>query len=418
MAIFMSQSASPQSSLPPASRVKKLPKYVFAALEQARAEVEARGLDIIDLGMGNPDIPTPQPILDAIERGLKNPENYRYPNFAGKPAFRHAVCRWMATRYGVNCLDPDQHIQALIGSKEGVSHLNMAYADTDAVNLVWSPHYPVHARANLIAGGNVHFVHMNDDNNYLPALNDIPETVAKRARLLFMSYPNNPTTAVAPKSYLQELLAFCRQHQIILVSDLAYGEIFYEDAARPTSILELDGALDVSIEFHSCSKAFSMAGFRVGFAAGNPEVVQNLHAIKTNCDYGLAGIIQDGAIQAYNHGEDYLPDIIAEYRTRRDAWVNGINAMGWDVPPPEATLYVWHPIPAGYDTAGDFCQDVLEKTGVIITPGSAFGHLGEGYFRTALVAPVPRLEEALARLKQAGFNFTTAGPEQTKVIAA
>lgn len=404
--------------LPTASRVDKLPKYVFAALEQAKAAVEARGLDIIDLGMGNPDIPTPQPILDAIQAGLQNPDNYRYPNFAGKPEFRQAACRWMAIRYGVTNIDANTQIQPLIGSKEGVSHLNMAYADTESINLVWSPHYPVHARANLIAGGHVHFVHMNEANNYLPDPEDIPKDILKRARLMFISYPNNPTTAIAPRAYLEKLVAFCRQHQLILVSDLAYGEIYFGDNARPTSILEINGAAEVAIEFHSCSKAFSMAGFRVGFAVGNAEVIRNLYAIKTNCDYGLAGIIQDGAIQAYNHGEDYLPAIVSEYQTRRDAWLEGIRNLGWNVPTPNATLYIWHPIPPGFSTAGEFCQDVLEKTGVILTPGSAFGDLGEGYFRTALVAPVPVLETALERLKNAGFLFSDANPSQTVAIAA
>ncbi len=393
-------------TLPPASRLQALPKYVFARLEELKAQAVAKGADLIDLGMGNPDQPTPQPIVQAAMDAAGNPENHRYPTFGGKKAYRQAACDWMARRYNVLGLDPDTQAQALIGSKEGIAHLSMAFADEDAVNIVWSPHYPVHARANLIAAGHIHNVVMNEANNYLPDPETIPKAVVAKTRLLIISYPHNPTTAIAPRAYLEKMVAFCRKHQIVLISDLAYGEIYYDDADKPVSILEIPGAMDVAIEFHSCSKSFNMAGFRAGFAVGNPEIISHLYNVKTNCDYGLAGFIQDAATVALNRAEDFLPDICTTYRERRDVWVAGINKMGWNIELPKATLYVWMPIPQDYENATVFCEDVLAKTGVVLTPGSAFGQHGEGYVRTALVAPKERLQEGLDRMAAANIRFS------------
>ncbi|MEM0951438.1 MAG: aminotransferase class I/II-fold pyridoxal phosphate-dependent enzyme [Cyanobacteria bacterium P01_H01_bin.74] len=389
----------------PAKRFSDLPTYAFAELDRLKAIAVAQGIKLIDLGMGNPDQPAPSPIVAEISNSLQDPANHRYPNFRGKPAYRKAVTGWMHRRYGITTLDPDHHVQPLIGSKEGLAHLSFAYIDQNDYSLVPSPYYPVHSRATWIAGGQVHHLPLKAENQFLPDLTEIPDSIAKQAKLFFVNFPNNPTTATADKTFYEKLVAFCQQHQIVLVSDLAYGEIYYDEADAPLSIFNIDGAMDVAIEFHSFSKSFSMAGFRVGFAVGNPDIINTLYAIKTNLDYGLPSIIQDGATYALNHAESFLPDIVTQYKKRRDTVVSGFQKLGWPIELPKATMYVWLPVPGGFETSTAFCEYLIEKAGIVITPGSAFGTEGEGYFRVSLVSSCTILEEALERLSKLGIRY-------------
>jgi LL-diaminopimelate aminotransferase len=386
----------------PSSRLGKLPTYVFAELDELKEQARQRGADLIDLGMGNPDLPTPRPILEALQESVMNPANHGYPAFKGKPAFRQAVADWMTRRYNVS-VNPETEVQALIGSKEGLAHLSFAYLEEGKVSLVPSPYYPVHSRATWLAGGEVHHLPLTPENHFLPDLDSIPEAVAQKAQLFFVNYPNNPTAAIADLAFYEKLVAYCKRHGIILVSDLAYGEICF-DGYRPPSILNVPGAKDVAVEFHSFSKSFNMAGWRVGFAVGNPDVIKILYSMKTNLDYGVCSAIQDGAIHALNHGEKYLPEIIDTYRARRDVVVEGFRSLGWEVNSTQATLYVWLPVPQGY-TSKEWCRHLIDTADVVITPGIAFGEAGDAFFRVSLVSPQETLQKAIDRLRAKGIRY-------------
>jgi LL-diaminopimelate aminotransferase len=388
---------------PLSSRLQKLPIYVFAWLDGLKEEARARGADLIDLGMGNPDLPTPKPILEAIANGVMNPANHGYPQFKGKPEFRQAVANWMKKRYDVT-IDPNTEVQPLIGSKEGLAHLTFAYIAEGDYSLVPSPYYPVHSRATWLAGGEVLHLPLTPENNFLPDLGSIPADIAKRAKLFFVNYPNNPTAAIADKAFYEKLVKYCKTHNIVLVSDLAYGEICY-DGYRPPSIFQIPGAKDVAIEFHSFSKSFNMAGWRVGFAVGNPQIVKALYSLKTNLDYGVSSAIQDGAICALERGEEFLPEIIKTYQERRDVVVEGFRSLGWDVETPKATLYVWMPIPKQFKDSREWCQHLMNTADVVVTPGVAFGDAGDRFFRVSLVSPKETLVKAIDRLREKGIRF-------------
>lgn len=381
----------------------KLPTYVFAELDELKEQARARGADLIDLGMGNPDLPTPTPILKAIQDGVMNPKNHGYPQFKGKPEFREAISGWMKRRYNVD-IDPNTEIQPLIGSKEGLAHLSFAYIGKDDVSLVPSPYYPVHSRATWLAGGNVHHLPLTPENNFLPDLDSIPTEVLRKAKLFFVNYPNNPTAAIADEEFYKKLVDFCNLNNIVLVSDLAYGEICY-DGYRPPSIFNVEGAKHCALEFHSFSKSFNMAGWRVGFAVGNAQLIKNLYSVKTNLDYGVASAIQDGAAHALNHGEEFLPEIISTYQARRDVVVEGFKKLGWDVETPKATLYVWMPIPERFENSKDFCKHLIDTADVVITPGIAFGDAGDRFFRVSLVSDIDTLKKAMKRLEDKGISY-------------
>lgn len=388
----------------PARRLTKLPTYVFAELDELKEAARQRGADLIDLGMGNPDQPTPAPIMQAIQQGVANPANHGYPNFKGKPEFRQAVADWMHRRYGVE-INPADEVQPLIGSKEGLAHLSLAYIDAGDISLVPSPYYPVHSRATWIADGEVYHLPLTPENNFLPDLDSIPDAVSQRAKLFFVSYPNNPTAAVADLTFYEKLVAYCKQWGIILVSDLAYSEITF-DGYRPPSIFNVPGAKDIAIEFHSFSKSFNMAGWRAAFAVGNRDIIKALYSIKTNLDYGLASSIQDGGIYALNHGEEFLPQIVSMYQERRDVLVKGFRSLGWDVEPTKATLYIWLPIPASFENSRAWCRYLIDQADVVITPGIAFGEAGDRYFRVSLVSPKETLQKAIDRLAERGIRYS------------
>jgi LL-diaminopimelate aminotransferase len=386
----------------PSPRLSQMPLYAFAKLDvlknAARATWQAKGLDLIDLGMGNPDVPVPQPILERISQAVLDPTNQGYPTFWGKQAFRESIARYMQQRFGVT-VNPDNEIQPLLGSKEGLAHLTFGYTDESTVALVPSPYYPVHGRASWLAGGNVLELPINPGNGFLPDLDSIPAITLAKAKILFLNYPNNPTAACADLAFYEKAVAFCKQHHIILVSDLAYSEIAF-DGYQPPSALQIPGAKDICIEFHSFSKSFSMAGFRIGWACGNPDVVKTLYNVKTNLDYGVCNAIQDGAAFALDNAASLLPDIAHVYQERRNEFVQGFRDLGWPVEPTKATMYLWLQVPSGF-TSQAWCEHLINKAGVVVTPGTAFGETGEGFFRITLMNPAPALE----RLKSCGIRF-------------
>ncbi|MBN3032793.1 MAG: LL-diaminopimelate aminotransferase [Candidatus Saganbacteria bacterium] len=386
-----------------AERLLKLPIYVFAQLDRVKAELVAKGVDLIDLGMGNPDIPPPREITKALIDSLGNPENHRYPSFEGAPEFKNAVSGWCKRQYGIN-VDHEHEVVTLIGSKEGIVHLAFAYIDPGDLTLVPMPAYPAHFRGTILAGGEPVVLPTTERQGYLPDLKIIDPALADRAKMMIISYPSNPTGAVATKEFYGECVAFCRKHNIILVHDFAYAEIYFE-GRKPISMLSLPGAKDVCIEYHTTSKTFGMPGWRCGFAVGNRQLIESLRKIKTNLDYGLFTAVQKAAIAAMTLDESqYIDKVRATYQRRRDILVDGLNGLGWQLARPKGSLYVWFPVPAGFDST-EFTMKVAEKTGIILAPGISFGELGEGYVRAALVAPEDRLRDALDRLKKAGFRY-------------
>ncbi|MFK8182969.1 MAG: aspartate aminotransferase [Phormidesmis sp.] len=389
--------------LKPAKRLASLPPYVFARLDELKANARAEGVDLIDLGMGNPGGPTPAPVIEAAIAAIKDERNHGYPPFEGTAGFRKTITTWYHRRYGV-MLDPDGEVLPLMGSKEGLGHLAMAYIDPGDVVLVPTPSYPAHFRGPVIAGADIHAIPLKAENDWVLDLADIPEELAKRAKVLYFNYPNNPTGAVAPRSFFEEVVAFARRYEILLIHDLCYAELAF-DGYQPTSLLEIPGAKEVSVEFHTLSKTYNMAGWRVGFVVGNRHVIQGLRTLKTNLDYGIFSALQQAAEAALQLPDTYLDQVQNQYRTRRDFLVEELATLGWQVKRPTAAMYLWVPCPPDMGAA-DFAFMLLQKTGVVVTPGTAFGEGGEGYVRISLIEDCDRLKEAVARLRQANIRYS------------
>lgn len=392
-----------------ADRLSALPPYVFARLDELKARAREQGLDLIDLGMGNPDGPTPQLVVDAAIAALQDSANHGYPPFEGTASFRKAITDWYRRRYDVP-LDPDGEALPLLGSKEGLTHLAMAYINPGDVVLVPNPSYPAHFRGPAIAQADVHLMNLRPEQDWLIDLSAIPEAVAQRAKVLYFNYPSNPTAATAPREFFQDIVAFARKYDILLVHDLCYAELAF-DGYQPTSLLEIPGAKDYSVEFHTLSKTYNMAGWRVGFVVGNSQIIQGLRTLKTNLDYGIFAALQKAAETALQLPDSYLTEVQTRYRTRRDFLIQGLAELGWDVPKTRATMYLWVPCPPDM-TSTDFALDVLQKTGVVLTPGSAFGSGGEGYVRVSLITDLDRLGEALRRFRDAGIRFRPLESQQ------
>jgi len=376
-----------------ADRLKVLPPYLFAQLDEAKARQLGKGVDVIDLGVGDPDLSTPKPIIERMKKAVENPDHHRYPSYEGMLSFREAVARWYQRRFGVK-LDPALEVIALIGSKEGIGHIPLAFVNPGEVVLVPDPGYPVYAGATILANGKPCQVPLLAERGFLPDLTAIPGEILARAKLLFLSYPNNPTAAVASLAFFEEAVDFAREHEIILCHDAAYSEMHYGEP--PHSLMEVKGAKEVAIEFHSLSKTFNMTGWRIGMAVGNEEVVQGLKKVKTHIDSGAFQAVQEAGIEALE-GEYGVEEMRRVYRERRDILVKGLKGAGYDVEPPKATFYLWFPVPAGYDSMA-FAKKALEEVGVVITPGLGFGGYGEGYVRVALTVSKERIEEAGERL--------------------
>jgi LL-diaminopimelate aminotransferase len=385
-----------------AKRLSTLPTYVFDTTDRLKSEERAKGTDLIDLSMASPDFPTPAPAVEAMKKALDEPANHRYPSFDGLPEFRQAVEKWCHDQYNIH-LDHNREILPLIGSKEGIVHMTFALIDPGDTTLVPLPAYPAHFRATMLAGGTSIVMPTSAKTGYLPDFSTIDKAIADKAKLMFLSYPTNPTGAVATREFFEEAVAFCKKHNIILVHDFAYAEIYFE-GKKPISIMEIPGAKDIAIEFHTLSKTFSMAGWRVGFVVGNHRLIQTLRKMKTNLDYGLFSATQRAGIAAMNMDKSYLDELRKEYQARRDAVVGGLKKLGWKIESPKASMYVWAEVPRGYSSM-NFFLDLLKKAGVVVSPGFGFGDLGEGYFRIALIDTVKRIEEAISRMEKAGIKY-------------
>ncbi|PWT71052.1 MAG: LL-diaminopimelate aminotransferase [Chloroflexi bacterium] len=381
------------------SLLQQLPPYHFAEYNRMMAEKQAAGVDVINFSMGDPDLPTPAPVLEALTEAAYQPSNQRYPEYAGMPQLREAVVEWFQRRFGVG-LDADAEVLPLIGSKEGLAHLPLAVMDRGDTALVPDPGYPVYPTAVTLAGGIVVSVPLSQEEGWLPDLTAIPADVADRAKVLWLNYPNNPTGACAPLTFFEAAVRFAKRHDILLVHDMAYAEVAF-DGYRPHSILEVAGARDVAVEFHSLSKAFNMAGFRVGMLLGNRLIVQGLARLKSHLDTGIFRPIQVASSRALALPQEWLAARNAVYQRRRDRLGEALRHAGMQAEVPKAGLYIWARIPAGYVTSSQFVLDLLDQTGVALTPGTNFGVRGEGYIRMSLTVPDAQIETAIARLESA-----------------
>ncbi|OGP67875.1 MAG: LL-diaminopimelate aminotransferase [Deltaproteobacteria bacterium RBG_13_47_9] len=383
-----------------ARRIQEIPPYLFAEIDKKKEELRQKGVDLIDLGIGDPDLPTPQAIIERLKRAAENPKNHRYPSYEGMVDFRTAVAKWCEKRFGVK-FNPRTEVLTLIGSKEGIAHIPLAFVNPGDVVLVPTPGYPVYRVSTLFAGGTPYFFPLRKENGFLPNLSEIPEEVLEKAKLLFINYPNNPTSAIAEKPFFEEVVAFARRYRIIVCHDAAYSELAF-DGCRPLSFFEIEGAKEVGIEFHSLSKTFNMTGWRIGFAVGCSEIVSALGRVKTNIDSGVFQAIQEAGIEALNQFDTPLAEVIQIYERRRDVMVKGLREIGLEVEKPKATFYLWIPVPRGY-TSARFATLLIEQGGIVATPGNGFGEAGEGYIRMALTVDEGRLKEAIERLKQIRF---------------
>lgn len=383
-----------------ADRLKQLPPYLFAELDRKKDEVKARGVDVIDLGVGDPDQPTPQNIIDKLTEAAQDPSHHTYPSYSGMNNFREAVSQWYKKRANVT-LDPVKEVVSLIGSKEGIAHIPLAFINPGDVVLVPSPAYPVYKIATLFAGGIPYEMPLLKENNFLPDLSTIPADMLAKAKMMFINYPNNPTSAPASPEFFEEVVAFADQQNIMICHDFAYSEMAF-DGYLPPSFLETPGAMDVGIEFHSLSKTYNMTGWRIGWAAGNAEIIGGLGQIKSNIDSGIFEAIQIAGIEAMRDDAEWLAKMQTHYTERRDVVMAGLKELGLKADAPKATFYVWVEVPEGY-TSTSCVAHLLEKAGIVTTPGSGFGEPGEGYFRIALTVSKERLQEAIDRIKEIGF---------------
>jgi len=377
-------------------RVKNLPPYLFAAIDKMKQDALAKGIDLIDLSIGDPDIPTPKHIVDAMKKAVENSAHHRYPSYEGMLSYRDAVAGWYKKRFNVS-LNPKTEVLSLIGSKEGIGHIPLAFINPGDVVLVPSPGYPVYPVGTLFAAGESYIMPLKEENGFLPDFKIIPEGVFKKAKLMFLNYPNNPTSATAGAGFYKEAINLAKKYNIIICHDAAYSEVYY-DNERPISFLEIEGAKDVGIEFHSLSKTYNMTGWRIGFAAGNKDVIAGLGKIKSNLDSGVFQAIQEAAIAAFNTDDSILSDIRKTYQDRRDALYNGLKSLGFHLIKPKATFYLWAKVPSGFDSSS-FVAHLLNKAGVLATPGNGFGTPGEGYVRFALTVPVEKIQETVERIK-------------------
>ena len=375
--------------------MQNLPPYLFARIEQKVSEAKEQGIDIINLGIGDPDLPTPQHIIDRMAASINDPANHQYPSSVGLLEYRQAVAEWYKRRFNVD-LNPKTEVVSLLGSKEGIAHISFAYLDKGDINLVPDPGYPVYSIGTLLAGGKSYFMPLKAENSYLPVLEDIPVEVAQQAKLMFINYPNNPIGVIADMAFYEKVVEFTRNYDILVVHDAAYSEMAY-DGIKPLSFLQVPGAKDVGIEFHSLSKTYNMTGWRIGWAAGNSSAIEVLGRFKSNVDSGVFQAIQYAGIEALRGPQDCVDKSNEIYTERRKIALAGLERMGWKVTPPQASFYFWAPVPRGYSSAS-FAELVLEKTGVIITPGNGYGEYGEGYFRIALTVDKVRMQEAFDRM--------------------
>ncbi|ADC64977.1 LL-diaminopimelate aminotransferase [Ferroglobus placidus DSM 10642] len=377
------------------NRLKALPPYLFAELDEMKRKKVLEGVDVIDFGVGDPDLPTPRHIVEEMQRAVEKEENHKYPSYEGKLEFREAVAEFYGRRKKVD-LNPETQVIALIGSKEGIAHLPLAFVNPGDVVLVPDPGYPVYYSSAILAEGRPYKVPLKEENEFLPDLESIPDEVARKAKIFFLNYPNNPTTAVAEMEFIKECVDFCIDNDIILAHDAAYSEIAFD--YRPKSFLEYEDAFECTIEFGSLSKTYNMTGWRIGYAVGNEEIIKGLLKVKTNVDSGVFQAIQDAAIVALRGDDSVIEENNRVYKERRDVLVEGLRKLGFEVEKPKATFYVWLRVNG---SSIEFAKNLLDKAGVLVTPGVGFGEYGEGYVRFALTRSVERIKEALERMESA-----------------
>ena len=377
-------------------RLGKLAPYPFVEISRIIAEKRAAGADVVTFGIGDPDIPTPQPIIDRLLDASQDPPNHRYPETDGLPEVRRAIAHWYEQRFGVQ-LDPDKEVLPLIGAKEGIGHAAFCFLDPGDVALIPDPAYPVYGVGTMFAGAESHIMPLYKRNGWLPELDAIPGPVADAAKLMWLNYPNNPTSAVATHEDLAAAVAYCREKDIALLHDAAYSEVGYE-GYRATSCMQVDGAKDVSLEFHSLSKTYNMTGWRIGMAVGNAEMIRALFQIKANLDSGIPQAIQQMAIEALTGSQDCVDSNVEIYQRRRDRVIKALRTLGLTVDVPRASLYIWARVPEGF-TSAELAARLLEETDIVVTPGSSYGQYGEGYIRLSLTTPDEQVEKGCQRLE-------------------
>ncbi len=380
-----------------AKRIEKLPPYLFVGITKKIAEKRAQGVDVISFAIGDPDIPTPDHIIDRLCEAARDPVNHRYPETDGLPELRQTIAEWYNKRFGLK-LDSDKEILPLIGSKEGIGHMSFCFIDQDDLALVPDPGYPVYSMSTILAGGEPHYLPLMEENNFLPDLASVPTRIAEKSKILWINYPNNPTAAVADLDFFEQTVAFAKRYDLLVCHDAPYTEVAF-DGYRPVSLLQAAGAMDVGVEFHSFSKTYNMTGWRIGMAVGNATAINALMRMKSNLDSGINQAIQHMAIAAFNGPQDCIAKNNAIYQNRRDKVVDTLNKIGLKANPPKASLYVWARIPGGY-TSADYATKLIDEAGVVVTPGTGYGDAGEGYIRLSLTIPDDRLEEGLARLEK------------------
>lgn len=382
-----------------ADRIKNMPKYLFAEIDRLKWEARARGVDLINLGVGDPDVPTPDFIVDALVDIVRNkPATHQYPEYDGDPAFRKAASQWIKRRFGVE-VHSDKELVGLIGSKEGIAHFALAVANPGDVVLVPNPAYPVYEMSAVLANAEPYHMALLPERNFLPDFESIPAEILKRSSLMYLNYPNNPTSAIADFSFFEQAVAFAKKHNIVICHDNAYSEITFEGFVAP-SILEVPGAMDCCIELNSLSKPFNMTGWRVAFAYGNEQLITALRKVKTSTDSGQFTAIQFAAMEGLAHPDETINRMRNIYVSRRDRVVKTLKSLGFECEPPKASLYIWMPIPKEFASSQEFAMELLVEQGVIISPGIGFGKYGEGYWRISLTTPDHRLDEGLERMRR------------------
>ena len=378
-------------------RIEKIPPYLFAEIDRAIEKKRGEGVDVISLGVGDPDLPTPKNIIDALRKAVQEPENHRYPSYVGMLRFREAVANWYKRRFNVS-LNPENEVVTLIGSKEGIGHIPLAFTNPGDINLVPSPAYPVYRIGTILADGIPRDMPLLEENGFKPDLSKISGDDAKKARLMFINYPNAPTTATAEKEFFREVIDFAGDNEIIVCHDNPYSEMAFDGYKAP-SFLEIEGAKDVGVEFHSLSKTYNMTGWRIGFVSGNSDVLAGLGKVKENIDSGAFQAVQIAGIEALEGPQDAIAKNMKILQERRDVMVDGLNDIGFEIKKPKATFYLWFKIPSSYKSSVEFSQALLDKTGVVMTPGVGFGEHGEGYARCAITQNKERLQEVIDRIK-------------------
>ena len=378
-------------------RVENLPPYLFVEITRKIAEKKAKGEEVISFAIGDPDIPTPSHIIDRLCQAAHDPANHRYPETDGLPELRQAVARWYRQRFGVS-LDADKEVLPLIGAKEGIAHIALCFIDPGDIALVPDPGYPVYSVSTMLAGGEPYYMPLIGENNFLPDLDAIPVDVLKRAKLLWLNYPNNPTGAVAELDFFNRAIEFARRHDLAICHDGPYTEVAF-DGYQPVSFMQADGAKEVGVEFHSLSKSYNMTGWRIGMAVGNPTMINALMRIKSNLDSGIPQAVQYAAIEALSGPQDCIEGHNAVYQKRRDLVIDVLNRIGLEAEPPKASLYIWAKVPDGYNST-DFTTDLLEQTGIVVTPGLGYGSSGENYVRLSLTITDEELMKGLSRLAE------------------